>query len=248
VASPSAVAAQAPAIVRLDPPTLEVGAGQTETIKILIENVKDLYGVEVRAHFDPSLFQVEDADPNQDGIQLIPGDFLKPDFLVRNTADNKKGTLEYVLTQTNPTPPANGTGTLVSIKFSGKTVGKTSPFAIDHVLFSDRRGKQIPATSRNGQLVVVQAKPPTPTPISTPLVRSVPTVVVFAQSLETPSASESSPRSVDPSGLSNISSFDLALGTIACGGIGGAFLILAVGGAIFLLRRPAPSRDPRRRP
>jgi hypothetical protein len=40
---------------------------------------------------------------------MIPGDLIKPDFAVRNLADNDAGTLLFVITQVNPTPPASGT-------------------------------------------------------------------------------------------------------------------------------------------
>ena len=46
------------AILRFDPPTLEVGDGQVEQVNIILENAHDVYGIDVRAEFDPAVVQV----------------------------------------------------------------------------------------------------------------------------------------------------------------------------------------------
>lgn len=240
---PLPVSAQGKTIIHPAPATLEVGVGQTETWSLVIEGVKDLYGVEIRAHFDPGIVQVASSDPASTQIQMTPGDFVKPDFLVRNQVDNAKGTIEFVLTQTNPTPPAQGNGTLVSIQFSGKIVGKNSPFVIDHVKFSDRNGKTIPVTSQNGQIAVVQPKPPTPTPVSiaAPAPTALPTAQTSARSDD--ADSEPAPVSRNPA-LPSVSALDIAL--IGVGGCGflGAVLVLGVGAFLYFKRSPRRRSQP----
>ena len=156
--SSSTTSAQGTATIHPSPAPLEVGVGLVGNLDIVIENVQDLYGVDLRAHFDPSVVQVVDADPSASGIQLVPGSFVQPDYVLYNTADNALGTLEYILTETNPTLPVSGTGTLVTIKFRGVVLTQNSPFVIDYVQFSDRFGQTIAVTPENGLINVVVPK------------------------------------------------------------------------------------------
>lgn len=152
------------ALIRTDPAVLEVGKGQVETLQILLVNAQNVYGIDLQARFDPAVVEVVDADPEQDGVQMVPGDFLRPDFVVRNTADNKAGTLHYAVTQLNPTPPANGEGVILSIQFLGKATGIETALTILSVQIADRRGVKQPVTAQDADLVAVPPKPPTPTP------------------------------------------------------------------------------------
>ncbi len=95
---------------------------------------------------------------------MIPGDFIKPDFAVRNGADNAAGTLQYVITQVNPTPPASGSGIVFSIQFRGKVLGQQAELKIDSVQIADQRGVKLSVQPQNGTLTVVPPKPETPTP------------------------------------------------------------------------------------
>jgi len=140
--SQAALAQEGKALVRTEPAVLEVGKGQIETLQILLVNAQNVYGIDLQAGFDPAVVEVVDADPDQAGIQMTPGSFLKPDFVVRNVADNQAGALHYVVTQLNPTPPANGEGVILSIQFLGKATGIETALTILSVQIADRRGGQ----------------------------------------------------------------------------------------------------------
>lgn len=152
--SPS-VAQSAGARIRTETSRLEIGSGQLEVLNLVIDGAADVYGVDLRAHFDPALIEVVDTDPQRAGVQMAPGQFLKPDFMVRNVADNRAGTLEYVITQVNPTPPASGSGVVLSILLRGKAEHAPSAFSIDFIEIADRRGTQLPITAQAGELQVV---------------------------------------------------------------------------------------------
>jgi len=167
------------ALVCTDPVRLEIGAGQIETLQILLVNADNIYGIDLQATFDPA---VVDADSEQTGVQMLSGVFLKPDFTVRNMADNKTGTLRYVVTQLNPTPPAHGTGIVLLVHFRGKIPGSSSKLTIPSVVIADRRGIKRPVTTRGADLVIVTQKPSTPTPHPTPTI--IPTTpALFTASL-----------------------------------------------------------------
>jgi hypothetical protein len=250
VVSTFAIAAGAPAglaqgetMFRPEPLEITVGLGQVETVKIVIENVKDLYGGEVHLFFDPSVLEVVDADPGKDGIQITPGEFLKPDFVAVNKANNISGTIDYALTQLNPTPAANGSGTFMTIQFRGKALGKTTKITAKGNILAVIAGPQKvvagPFTWVDGSVTVVEPKAPTPTPTSAatltptraptapPTATAVPQATVVAAA--TPTAA-----GVAPAGGSS----DDMLMIVAIGAFLGAAILLLVA-AVLLLRKPA---------
>jgi hypothetical protein len=177
------------AILHTEPAVLEVGKGQIETLQIMLVNAQNVYGIDLQAAFDPAVVEVVDADSEQDGIQMTPGPFLKPDFVLFNTADNEAGTLHYVVTQLNPTPPANGEGVILSIQFLGKATGIETALTILSVQIADRRGVKQPVTAQDADLVAVPPKPPT----STPALTSTPILATLTFFMPTVTRSRSQP-------------------------------------------------------
>ena len=141
------------------PPQVEIVPGQVITVEVVLENAQAVYAIEVRGVFDPAVVEVVDGDPSLAGAQLIPGDLIKPDFVVRNSADNAVGTLHYVVTQINPTEPAYGSGTVFAIQFRGGPLdGRPelrSEFTIDFVDIVDRRGEKLSVEIGQSTLIVV---------------------------------------------------------------------------------------------
>lgn len=185
------------ALVCADPARLEIGSGQTKTMRILLVNAQNIYGIDLQATFDPAVVEVVDADSKKKGVQMITGDFLKPDFTIRNTVDNEAGILQYVVTQLNPTPPANGKGTLLIIRFRGKASGTSSRFTITSAVIADRHGTKQPVTTQGADLVIVREKSSTSTPSATAIFsRAIPTwsaptlTQVRSQSTEKPSLTD----------------------------------------------------------
>jgi hypothetical protein len=165
---PSGISRAGEALVCTDPVRLEIGAGQSETLQILLVNADKVYGIDLQAAFDPAVVEVVDADSKKTGIQMLPGGFLKADYMARNLADNKTGTLRYVATQLNPTPPSSGKGIILSIRFRGRKAGTHTKVTIVSAVIADRRGIKQPVTTRGGDLVIVKPKPSTPTPVAVP--------------------------------------------------------------------------------
>jgi hypothetical protein len=139
--------------VQPDPLSLELAAGTTGVVNILVEDVTDLYGVEFQLTFDPTLVEVIDANLSKPGIQIQPGDFLSPDWLLDNTADNANGSIDYALSQWDPSPPKSGSGVLAVITWRGKAVG-TSPVHFTYVLLGAPGGVPISTSTQDGQITV----------------------------------------------------------------------------------------------
>jgi hypothetical protein len=143
------------------------GCGVTR-VEIWAKNITNLYGVDVRFAFDPSVLQVVDADPVSPGTQIAPlSGFLQPDFVARKVACNiadasdpncpTAGLVWYAATQTAPNPPVSGSGALAAIDFVGHSAG-LSALKIIHSEPVDIAGRIIPASLEYSQLTVT---PPT---------------------------------------------------------------------------------------
>jgi hypothetical protein len=132
------------ATVRPDPLLLQIDVGSTGVVNIRVEDVIDLYGFEFQLTFDETLVE---------GVQVQPGDFLSPDWILENTIDNDNGTIAYALCQQSPSEPQSGDGVLVTITWRGKALG-TSPIHFDYVKLGAPGPVPIPAETQDGEITV----------------------------------------------------------------------------------------------
>lgn len=179
--------AQGAALIHLTPDPALVGAGQTVAVEVRVENVQDLYGLDIRLRFDPLVVEVVDADPATEGVQVRPGDLLHPDLVVRNIADNTEGTIWFALTQLNPSEAVTGSGTAFVIVFRGKRAGLGCPLEFTYQKMATREGQVHSASTQDGEVRVVEEAqaPPTPTQVPPP---PVPTIVVPTEAAVQPTA------------------------------------------------------------
>ena len=133
-------------IVRCEPAVVAGQPGQQLTVDLYVENITDLYGVEMDLSFNPAIAQVVDADPGTPGVQIQPlAGFLSPDFVVRRSANNTTGIIQYAATQVAPSPPVSGSGAVAAVTFQSIANGTFSmPFT--DVLLSSIDGEPIDAT------------------------------------------------------------------------------------------------------
>lgn len=161
-------AAQGPATVRIEPATLEVQPGEMATVSIVVDDVTDLFGFELKLGFNPAHVAVVDADPATSGVQIADGDFLSLDWKLQNAVDNEDGFLAYAVCQVNPSPSRSGSGVLATVTWRAEEVG-TSPLELYDVILAAPLGVQIPAEVQNGQVVVTAVEPaPGATPTGSP--------------------------------------------------------------------------------
>lgn len=134
------------AVVRCDPAVVAGQPGQQLTLSLYVENVVDLYGVEMELSFNPAIAQVVDAAPGTPGVQIQPlAGFLSPDFVVRRSADNAAGIIQYAATQVAPSTPVSGSGAVAAVTFQSVSNGTFSMPYTD-VLLSSIDGTPIDAT------------------------------------------------------------------------------------------------------
>jgi hypothetical protein len=152
-----------PVTVRFSPASSEVAAGEIFEVAVEVVNVQEIYGFSVAFTFDPSVLQVQDADPTLAGVQVGFGTLLEPGVVIVNNVDNVNGTVEFAMTQLNPSTPKNGTGNLIVISFLGGTAGQESPLELVFVQLAAPRGVEIPAEALSGTVQIVASLPPGPT-------------------------------------------------------------------------------------
>ena len=188
------VLAQGGTVVKVEADQVTVEVGGTVTVLVNIENVSDLYGVEMLITYDVDRLEIIDADATKPGIQVAPGDFLSPDFPGANLVE--EGIIDYAVTQVAPRVPASGDGILLRIVFRAKAAGEAS-VTLDSILLSNPVGAGIANTRLSGSVRVGSDAPAppetplpeqTPTPIATPPPDSPATPVPTATPPPTPIA------------------------------------------------------------
>jgi len=148
--------AQGGAKILLDPERLALAPGDTGTLQVRVKDVARLAGAEVHLTFDPALAEVVDADPETEGAQISHGDFLSPDFVVQNVADQSTGVIDYAITCMPLDRAVSGSGVLASITFHTLAEGETE-IAIRSVLLSDAQGHSIPVEIELGSIITSHA-------------------------------------------------------------------------------------------
>jgi hypothetical protein len=144
-------------VVEVVPEDADIKSGETTQIAVNIRQVENLYGVEVHINFDADRLVVIDADPEEGGVQVMPGHFPQPDFIAQNQVDGTSGTLDYAVAQMPPHEAVNGDGTLFTFDVQGKAPGEAD-ITLIQVLLATSEGEPIETALRSSTLVI-EAKP-----------------------------------------------------------------------------------------
>jgi len=122
-------------------------------VPVEIRDVSDLYAVDIQIEFNPEVVQVEDADPNQDGVQPALGTFLDAGLTLFNEVDNEAGLVRFVMTQVNPSEAKSGDGVVLVLYFSGIQAG-VSDLDVTVLELSTRAGQAIEVKPVSGSVTV----------------------------------------------------------------------------------------------
>lgn len=158
LAQSSAGLADGQALLATDPSPALVGVNGLVDVALVIDSVEGLYGAQVSLAFDPTVVKVIDAAPLVPGVQISPGEFPHPDFVVIRTADNDAGTIEYAVTQLSPREPVSGRGVLATITFAGLRPGETE-LVFEGCILASIDSEPIGTVVQNGVLTVTLGDP-----------------------------------------------------------------------------------------
>jgi len=101
--------------------------GQIAEIQVRASAVVNLYGCEVEVRYDPAALEVQDADPNTDGIQVVVGEVFggRTAFVALNEVDAGAGVIRFAATLLEPASPIQGSATLMRVRFKALAPGPT---------------------------------------------------------------------------------------------------------------------------
>ncbi len=122
------------ALVKVDPSTTYATVGENFTVRIEIENVEGLYGVEITISWDNSVLKCVNATPMV-GVDEHFGGILNGKVLLVANNISQYGTYKITAASMPPAPTFNGTGTVASLEFRVIAEG-TSKLELSAVLAS----------------------------------------------------------------------------------------------------------------
>lgn len=136
--------------------TYETQPGSRVEVPVQIEDVQDLYGIDIEIKFDPEVIRIDDADPETEGTQPALGTFLDAGLTLFNTVDNDAGVIRFVMSQMNPSEPKSGEGNILVLYVQGLAEGE-SALEITILELSTRAGEAIAAEPVDGEVIVSEA-------------------------------------------------------------------------------------------
>ncbi|MEM2463288.1 MAG: hypothetical protein QXK93_05590 [Candidatus Bathyarchaeia archaeon] len=104
------------------------------TVTITVKDVKDLYGFDVKVHYDKSKVDLIEASP------ISPWKCMY--IIVKNKIDEFNGMYQLAMAAVDPQEPFSGSAPLVKLAFYG--VSDESSICLVEVELSDRNGNAIP--------------------------------------------------------------------------------------------------------
>lgn len=173
---------------------MQIRPGVAVEIPIDIEDVVDLYGIEIELEFDPTFWEFEDADNRREGIQPAIGTFLDPGMTLFNIIDMQEGRIHLVMSQVNPSEGKSGDGTIMVLYATAKKTGVTS-FEVKKVELATREGMGIEVEGVDGQ-ITIESQAPVVTATAIPVID--PTEIIIIPTYSPPTATATSRATITP--------------------------------------------------
>jgi hypothetical protein len=188
-----------PPLLLLEPSVvLDFAVGETRHVQVLLENIEGLHEIELHISFEGRYIAIEDADPEEEGIQIEPGKLPTPAQVMANEANNQGGFIVYHVADEEGIS-ARGSDVVASFTVRALAEGG-SPLQFTIVKLYDTNGVQIdPPEQIDGLVTIsgVSASDPRPTSDATepdatsvPTVEPVPTAPVTGEGTKTVQAGE----------------------------------------------------------
>ena len=140
--------APSPASETGGPSVLRLVQAQETVVEVWVDNVNGLYALAIEISIDPTKISVVDADANQNGIQIAPGEVPSPDFVIPRSETAAEDVIEYIVTQLPPREAFNGTGRVAVINLAEPPID-LSAISIKSFDLSTTKGEPIEVTVQN---------------------------------------------------------------------------------------------------
>jgi hypothetical protein len=145
--------AQTQPVIRFDPSALELRPDTPGAVNVRVDDVQNLYGLEIQLAFDPDIIEVIDADPEAEGVQIKPAGWWKDGFVAVNQVDNGSGRIDFAATLLRPAQAVSGNQVVATVAF---VIGKTgtSMLRVESAILSTRNAETIAYTQQAGEIGV----------------------------------------------------------------------------------------------
>lgn len=124
-----------------------VRAEDGRALIVRVDDVRDLYAVDLAIRFDPTRWQAADADAQKGGVQIRPGEAPRPDFVAVNNVDNAHGTIRYIATQLGDGDAFNGSGTVATVLWQ-TAIAPDADVSVEAVTLVNRNAQAIEVVVR----------------------------------------------------------------------------------------------------
>jgi hypothetical protein len=122
-------------------------AADERALSVRVDDVRDLYAVDMVLRFDATRVQVADADAQTSGVQIKPGEAPRPDFVAVNSVDNAQGIIRYVATQLGNDAAFSGSGTIATIYWQ-TDIAPDADISVEAVILVNQRAQAIEVVVR----------------------------------------------------------------------------------------------------
>ncbi len=158
---------QGPAVLRIDPPVVNLAVGETCLVQVWLDNVEGLQSIELQVGFDPRYVRIEDTNPEMAGVQVGAGIIPMPTNVIQNEVDDNAGLISYHAAQA-PGNPVSGSGMVASMIARALADGG-SPLSLGVAYLRGPEDQLLPAPRLVDGLVVVGTGEglPEPSPMPT---------------------------------------------------------------------------------
>jgi LysM repeat protein len=165
----AAPSAQSGTSVNISPSQTDLECDETALVEIRINDVSNLYGIDVKIGYDPNVIEIMDADDSDDDVQIQPGDL--PDVsngqgLIQVNAASD-GIISYAAVRLGQDMAQDGSGVIASMTIKGIAAG-TTDLMFETVLVADETAGPIAADLNSGKVSVTCAGGPNPDPTDIP--------------------------------------------------------------------------------
>lgn len=114
---------------------------------VRVDDVRDLYAVDMMIRFDATRLQVADADAQTSGLQIKPGEAPRPDFVAMNSVDSARGIIRYIATQLGEDAAFSGSGTIATIYWE-TNITADADISVETVTLVNRHAQAIEVVVR----------------------------------------------------------------------------------------------------
>lgn len=175
------------------PEVQEVNTGEVYQFQVEVTGAIDINAFDIHLAYDPDVIEIQDADEDMDGIQVGFGDFLVPDFVLKNEVDEEAGTIWVVMTQVYPNLPKTGDGVLLVIDFIAIRPNQETDVEVSKAVLATGTGQEYETPGTPGTIEVVGDEVVLPTRTATsPAPTATRTNVTNPTSTSNPAATSTS--------------------------------------------------------